>query len=382
MVQGDLYENLIDTPDGRLQGGNILGRWTKLLGAGSSLQVQSYFDRQERHNPGVLSDTNTFDIQAQHDVKLGTAHEIVWGGGERVVRDRFENTIGPTNPFVLLPPAETLTLTNLFAQDTIALRPDLKLTLGSKFEYNSFSGFEYLPSGRLGWQASPTDFFWSSISRVVRTPSRLDRELQAPGITVPAPDFRSEKLIAYEAGYRARPLPQASLSVSLFYNQYDDLRTTSLSPSGGFPVTLANGLAGDTYGVEVWGDYNVTPWWRLSPGFQLLRKRLHLKPGATDISGIQTSAGQDPGHQAFLRSYMNLSDDLDLFVGLRQIGSLGGVAVPAYFEADVRLSWRVTPGVELSVAGLNLVHDHHPEASTPPQLEIPRSVYASVRWSF
>jgi iron complex outermembrane receptor protein len=301
----------------------------------------------------------------------------VWGLGERVVRDRFTNTL---NVFVLEPPSETLTLTNLFAQDTITLRDDLKLTLGSKFEYNSFSGFEYLPSARLGWQASPADFLWASISRAVRTPSRLDRELQAPGILLPAPDFRSEKLIAYEAGYRARPLPQASLSFSVFYNQYDDLRTTSLLPSG--VAILANGLEGETYGFDAWGDYQVTPWWRLSPGFELLRKRFHLKPGANDIAGIQVSTGQDPGHQVFLRSYMNLSDDVDLFVGLRQVGSLGGVPVPSYFEADVRLGWRVAPGVELSLAGLNLVHAHHPEASTPPPLEIPRSVFAGMRWSF
>jgi iron complex outermembrane receptor protein len=126
----------------------------------------------------------------------------------------------------------------------------------------------------------------------------------------------------------------------------------------------------------------VVPWWRLSPGFALLRKRFHLKPGATDISGVQVSTGQDPGHQAFLRSYMNLSDDVDFFVGLRQVGSLGGVPVPSYFEADVRLGWRVAPGVELSLAGLNLVHDHHAEAGVPPLQEIPRSVYAGVRLSF
>ena len=33
-VQGDIYENLIDTPGGRRSGGNLLGRWnTQLLGS-------------------------------------------------------------------------------------------------------------------------------------------------------------------------------------------------------------------------------------------------------------------------------------------------------------------------------------------------------------
>jgi iron complex outermembrane receptor protein len=379
-VQGDLYENIVDTPGGRFNGGNLLGRWTKQLGGGSSLQVQSYLDRQDRSVPGVVSRSDTFDIQAQHNFKLAEAHEIVWGIGQRVFSDLFRNTI-PGNPFVLVPERETLHLTNLFAQDTIALRPDLKLTLGTKFEYNSFSGFEYLPSVRLGWQATPTDFFWGAVSRAVRTPSRLDRELQAPGIVAPATDFRSEKLIAYEAGYRAHPFAEATLSVSFFYNEYDDLRSTA-PPAAGTLAHLTNGLTGNTYGMELWGDYSVASWWRLSPGFSLLRKSLHAKDGEVDIAGIQTSGGHDPGHQLFLRSYMSLANDVDIFVGVRQIGSLGEVGVPAYLEADIRLGWRVTPALELSLAGLNLVHDHHPETPTPPAMEIPRSVYAGLRWSF
>jgi hypothetical protein len=46
----------------------------------------------------------------------------------------------------------------------------------------------------------------------------------------PSPDFTSEKLIAYESGWRAQFLPEATVSVSLFYNDYTDLRTTSPNP--------------------------------------------------------------------------------------------------------------------------------------------------------
>src|SRR5690606_11693452 len=107
--------------------------------------------------------------------------------------------------------------------------------------------------------------------RAVRTPSRIDRELIAPGILTTA-DFQSENVFAYELGYRAQPTARASLSVSLFYNRYDDLRTTELSPQGGLPLRLGNGGKGETYGVEVWGDYQVFDWWRMSGGFSLLGK--------------------------------------------------------------------------------------------------------------
>ena len=52
------------------------------------------------------------------------------------------------------------------------LRPDLRLTVGSKFEHNEITGLETQPSARLHWQATPTDTFWAAMSRAVETPSR------------------------------------------------------------------------------------------------------------------------------------------------------------------------------------------------------------------
>ena len=381
-VQGDIYENLIDTPGGRRSGGNLLGRWsTRVLG--SSLEVQAYYDQQDRNDVaatggGSSERVNTFDVQAQDVVTL-EKHQIVWGFGQRVWQDRFTNT---ANPFVLVPESQTLNLTNVFAQDTIAVAEDVGLTLGSKFEYSTFSGWEAMPSGRIGWRADPKNFLWAAISRAVRSPSRLERDLTAPGIVNPSPDFESEKLVAYEAGWRSQLVSNASLSVSLFYNDYTDLRTTKPDPVTFLPVTFGNGWEGHTYGADVWGSYRPFSWWRLDAGFEILRKDFHLKPGEVDIAGIQTVLGHDPGHQAFVHSYMDIAPNVEFYVGLRQVGSLPDVGVPSYFEADVRLAWRVTPKLELSIAGLNLVHERHAEATGPPIQEIPRSAYIEGRWSF
>ncbi len=383
-VQGDLYENIIDTPGGRRSGGNVLGRWSKRFADGSSFQVQAYYDQQKRSDVaatggGSSDDVKTLDVEAEHAFTWRRNHQIVWGLGYRSWVDRFVNT---ANPFILVPQSETLNLTNLFAQDTIALSDDFKLILGTKFEYSTFSGWAVMPNVRLGWQADPRNFLWAAISRAVRSPSRLERDLTAPGIVNTSPDFQSEKLIAYEAGWRSQLTQQASVSLSLFYNDYDDLRTTSPTPVVVLPVSFGNGWEGHTYGVDVWGSYSPLPWWRLNPGFGLLRKDFRLKPGEMDIAGVQTVLGHDPEHQVFLHSYMDLPHDVQLYVGLRQIGSLSDVGVPSYFEADVRLGWRVSPHLELSLVGLNLVHARHAEASLPPIHEIPRSVYLGARWSF
>ena len=383
-VQGDVYENVIDTPGGRRSGGNVLGHWTRHLADDASLQVQLYYDQEKRSDVsptggGSTQRLRTFDVEAEHVFRWRGVHRIVWGAGYRSWNDRFENT---ANPFTLDPAGETLSLTSLFAQDTIALGENLRLVAGTKFEYSTFSGWAVMPNLRLGWQADARNFVWTAVSRAVRPPSRLERDLSAPGIVNPSPGYQSEKLVAYEAGWRSQLSSRATASVSVFYNDYTDLRTTSPNPVTFLPVNFGNGWEGQTYGVDAWASYTPLRWWRLDAGAGLLHKDFHLKPGQSDIAGVQTVLGHDPEHQVFMRSFIDLPNDVELYVGLRQIGKLADVGVPSYLEADVRIGWSVTPRLELSITGQNLIHARHAEASQPPIFEIPRSVYAGVRWAF
>src|SRR3546814_5046498 len=89
---------------------------------------------------------------------------------------------------------------------------------------------------------------WAAASRAIRSPTPFDRDVvETVGDTVfligPA-DFRSEKLTALEAGVRFVLTSQASLSVSSFYNLYDDLRNIELAPSGFLPLQWGNGIKG------------------------------------------------------------------------------------------------------------------------------------------
>ncbi|HTI87464.1 MAG TPA: TonB-dependent receptor [Alphaproteobacteria bacterium] len=375
-VQGDVFNNPFHT-GGQARGGNALARWTHTLGAASSVEVQTYYDKTERVTPGVVDAVETGDLQAQHTFATG-AHKVVWGGGYRVQTDRFSNTL---NGFALNKERDTTYIGNVFAQDTIALDSDLALTLGTKLEHSTFSGTEYMPEARLGWSVTDDDFLWGAVSRAVRTPSRIDRELQFPGLLLPAPSFDSEKLIAYEIGHRGRLSPRASGTLALYYHDYDDLRTTSLANGSTFPVQLQNGMEGSTYGLEAWGDYALTSWWRLSPGLNVIKKHLHLKPGQTDTSNRQ-AAGNDPEYQASLRSSMDLGRDVEFDIGIRAVDQLSNPSIPSYYSLDTRVGWTVTPGVELSLAGFNLLDSHHPETGPAPQAEIRRTVYVGTRWRF
>ncbi len=377
-LQGDTYRDPLD-PSGALSGSNLLARWTRPLANGSTFELQTYYDEAERQGPGVRDFIRTLDAQAQHTRPIGTWNEIVWGGGIRFNHDEFANT---RTAFVLVPPSRDITLGNLFVQDSIALADDLTLTLGTKFEHSSYSGLEHLPSARLGWRATDTTFLWSAISRAVRTPSRVDRDLVLPGVLAANTTFESESLIAYEVGYRGQPLPRTTLSVSLFYNDYDELRTLEPPAGGGLPLRFGNRMEGHTHGVEVWADHLVNSWWRLSAGANLLRKSFRLKPGSGDVTN-QVAKGNDPDFQAQLRSYMSLTDTVDLTIALRAVDDLPNPAVPGYVEADFRIGWKVAPNLDLSLGGFNLLDAHHPESeAAATRTETRRTVYVGARWKF
>jgi len=58
-------------------------------------------------------------------------------------------------------------------------------------------------------------------------------------------------------------------------------------------------------------------------------------------------------------------------------------SVPSYVTADLRLAWRPSPSLELSIVGQNLFDNQHPEfGAAANRQEIPRSVYGKVTWRF
>jgi iron complex outermembrane receptor protein len=379
-LQGDVFDNRASVNEGytgertSVSGGNLLGRWTH-PSLGGELQVQAYYDLFERSESAAFERTRTYDINLQQSFRWG-AHEVVVGAGHRTIRSRLD--AAPTAPF-LDPPFRDMSLANLYVQDQIALRPDLTLTLGAKYEDHSFSGDQFLPNARLAWVSGAGDLIWGAVSRASRTPNRIERDLTLPGFLVGA-DFQSERLTAYELGYRAHRASGFSYSISAFYNDYSDLRTVSLDPMTVLPLRLTNLGAGQTWGVDAWGGYDVTPAWRLSAGLSTLEKRFPQEPTAQDISGL-ISVGDDPAWQASLRSQSRLRDDLDLDIRIRAVDRLA--AVPGHVEADLRLGWRVNDRLELALSGENLIEDRRVETGDGVRARaFGRTVNASLRAVF
>jgi len=381
-LQSDGYGGAFEQPapgDTIVDGQNVLARWTRPLGEGSDLTVQAYWDRTYRDtHTSFAENLNTYDIDLQHRFPLGQRQNVVWGGGYRLMADQVRS--GAT--LLFSPPDRNLQLFNGFVQDEIELVPDhLRVTLGTKFEHNDFSGFEVQPSGRIAWTPDTRQTLWAAISHAVRTPSRVDRDLFFPAVPpyliAGGRDFDSEKLDAYELGYRLRPWENLSLSLAGFYNQYDDVRSIGTNT-----FTIENGNRAEEAGFEFSGNYQATTWWRLRGGYTFLSKHTYIKPGGSDINRGRAE-GNDPDNQFVLQSMIDLPHGLELDCVFRFVDSLPEPAVPSYFTADVRLGWQLRPNLEISLVGQNLCDNQHPEfGARTTRLEIPRSFYGKVTWRF
>lgn len=377
-LQGDLFDTDVDSlaGDGD-RGHNLLARWTHRFAQDRSLQVQAYYDDYRRRFILTQDKLQTFDVETQFNARLGS-HDIVLGGGLRTTRDDFINNL---NGFHLEPQSRRLWVVNVFGQDRIALAPQLDLIAGLKLEQSSFSGVELLPNVRLAWHPNERTLFWGSVSRAVRTPSRIDRQLVFLPLLAQSTDFDSEKLIAFEAGYRGQPGARTTLSASVFYNLYDDIRTTEFTGNP-LPIRLQNGLEGETYGAEAWLTRQLTDRWRASVGVAALGKNFRLRDGAVDLAD-RASLGADPDFQVVARTDVDLTDRLHLALGLRAVDDLGSSDLGGYVEADARLAWRLSGTVELYAAGNDLLRKGHVESNDASRAQrVRRSLYLGTRLRF
>ena len=407
-VQGDLYhieEQLQPGGEGTVRGANLLGRWTRTISDASDMSLQAYYDRTQLTLPvppaffapaGTLrDDLDTYDLDFQQRAAFGERQVLVWGLGYRFTHDAVQNAPG----LAFFPAELDQSLYSAFVQDEIALRNDLSVTLGTKLEHTDYTGFEYEPSVRLQWNVSERQSLWAAVSRAVRTPSRIDRDISqpAPGylivILAGGEDFASEKLLAYEVGVRGQIGAAVSAALSAFYNKYDDVRSTSFSPPDSvfnlpFPLFFQNNLVGETWGFELSADVQPQERWRLHAAYRLLQEDIRVRPGEFDFNNALNETA-DPQQQALLRSSWDLPGNFGLDAALRWVDNRtaneAGVPrlVPHYTELDLRLAWHPSDAVELSIAGQNLLHSEHVEYGIPgpARTALERQVFAEVRWS-
>ncbi|HKC50136.1 MAG TPA: TonB-dependent receptor [Myxococcota bacterium] len=418
-LQGDLYGGGIDgraaithlDPPGvelsnrktDVSGTNLLARWQHRYDGGSDSSVQLYYDRTRRDEPTFRELRDTLDFDFQHHVTLPFAQDAVWGLGYRY----SSGDVSSLPSLAFTPPRRSDQLFQAFVQDEITLAPELlRLTIGTKFEHNDYSGYELQPSARLLLTPGGSQVFWAAISRPVRTPSRVEDDLEASGFVTVTPlpiftrligngNFDSERAVVYEAGYRTQPLDSLFVDVAGFYNVYRDLLGAKLGApfveagAGGprfvLPIFLSNDLDATVYGVEVALDTRPTDWWQVKVSYSYLQMDVRPQSG-TDLLAAST-AGSSPHNLASLESILDLPHGLELDTTLRYVDVLPnqeGVRISNYFALDLRLGWRMSDRIELQIVGQNLLASQHPEFGKdgPNAVEIRRGCYGQVTWRY
>jgi len=389
-------------PTGKLvagvAGGNLLARWTRAIAPGSELQVRAYYDGTHRDDPTFLDDLDTIDLDLQHRFQLPLRQEVLWGVGYRSMADRNRGK----GLFALDPPDSRDDLFSGFVQDQIAVLDSLRVTVGTKLEHNDFSGFEYQPTARIAWNPFPDQTLWGAVSRAVRIPTRLERDV-AIDATDPAQStvarllgsrtFSSERVIAYELGYRWQLEPVLFVDLAAYYNVYRGLASLEMDapftdPRSGqtvVPIVNKNLTDGVAKGVEASLTFSPVRTWRLVANYTFIR--LTLDPRGEDLNRGRLLAGATPRNQVGLQSFLDLPAHLQLNLLFRYASSLPSSAqlvpgedTPAYATLDAGVAWQGWERLELSLVGRNLLQAHHREF--PGGTEMERAVYAKVAGRF
>ncbi|MBS0481362.1 MAG: TonB-dependent receptor [Proteobacteria bacterium] len=388
---------------------HVLARWKHQVSTDFDFTLQAYFNNLFRTEFGATIDRDLFDLSGEGRWKIDHVNEINFGLSGRISRDRIGSTYSLSDPSG----SNTDRWLTGYLQDEISIVPDkVRLTIGSKFEENNFTGFEIQPSVRLFVRTSPAFAAWASISRAVKTPLLINREMQAnvtliqnvPGFPIPVPvsatfngtsKAQSEEVVAYEAGFRGNLSRTWTYDVALFYNDYSKLSTGDLVgtaplfvPGYFLPVgvqlnyVVGNQGSGQSKGMEASLSGTLARWWKAELSYSYLDLTLNAKPGSYVLSGD----GASPHHQVRLSSVMNLTDKFSTDASIHYVGEAQNHKRAAYTDLDIRATYRFNSQIEVSVVGSNLLKDRRLEYyqdTLPLELVyVPRSVFAEARVRF
>lgn len=396
-LQGDVYASktneVINTPirtapyvqpsayESELHGFNLLSE-LHLHGLGS-WTLRTYLDDAGRDSPMLDEHRRTLDLDLQHASWIG-GHSLMWGMGWRHQRTD---------------PGETQLVTYVgdryrshwtaFVQDRKGLLAEsLQVTAGLKVEGHTDDAVQWQPSIRLAWSVHPRRTTWAAASRAVRAPSSLERDIVTVGSVTPPSEaslglpvelllvpagtsFGSETMAAIELGHREQVGSNWQFDLALYHHHYESLRAYTLLdpivvsdapvPYVNQPLRSANALEGQVAGAELGIAWQAHESWRLRAQYALTSIDLWPSDRSLPLLDTEWRTEEDstPLHQLQFISWMALGSRWQLDHVITTYSRNRGQDVAPWVRWDARLGWNLSPDVELSVVGQNLLRSHH-----------------------
>ncbi len=415
MVSGDIYENETNTKFYRsnyttspyrelvpytpgVNGGFLLGKWTHSLADDNEFYFQAFINNEDRDFHDTTFNTQRVDFEFQHNFKLFSKHDITWGLGYRA--DWFDAERIPELYFT-----KEHTTSDIFSamlQDNIELLEDkLFLTLGAKFQRNTYTGNELMPAAKLLYTPNQKHTFWTSASKAVHTPSVImDNAIYsvivdkgafaASNSFYPKDDLKAETVNAYEAGWRFEPKQNLWFDLATYYNKYDKLTSYEHQTAGwqSFPANhyevyrqYDNMLGGISYGLELAANWRVNE--RLTIGGAYTNQHTnmrHLNNGGNDGPNEKDLYERgSPEELVSINFEFNLPYNLEFDVWVRHTAQIQHRDQKPITDFDLRLGWKPNKNLEFSVAGKNLGDKAERQMSS---IEVHRSLFAKMTYTF
>lgn len=101
-------------------------------------------------------------------------------------------------------------------------------------------------------------FRLGGVNAVPPCPDPVDPNVQNVCALPSEVSYTPDTVTNYELGYRSQPGDTGILNVALYYMEWDDIQIGTFTANGGQPITSNVGAA-ESYGVEVAGEFNITP---------------------------------------------------------------------------------------------------------------------------
>jgi len=381
-------------PD-KSHGGNVHGEWGGTFGDNFSWELISYYAHNHHNWKGTglnfLIDTYEVDLKVgktigRHDLLGG----IRYRNHDFNLKQLYIPSLPPVPDGSVVPlfnfPQQNISedLTSLFLQDTIRLRDNLHLLVGTKYEDN-VTGEQWNPSARLWWNKNERSTCWFAYSNASQLPGMVyrwgtvataytqlpDNSYLVDGIDA-VPSLKPAELEQWEIGNRYIFSENLSLDIAAFYGQYDKLTAF------GSQLVLQTEFNTDT--AETYGGELALNW----HPFNTVQIRSSVSYSDLDIEGI--AAGTTEYSQANWRGNLsavytpnkNHSYHLHLYATERAF-----VEVPGYIRTDIGTTWTPNQDWEISLQIQNLFDPSHPENFSsffgPLPHEVSRTAYLQIR---
>ena len=387
-------------------GGHFLARW-KQVNDNDWQTVQAYLDYSQREDYQLDQQATALDIDFERGWK-NTFGKFAWGVGVRSVFDDLKPNLSPTSVVSFGPASQRNNVVNAFLQSEVNVSDDIRVLTGIGYEYSSVYGSQWQPTIRGIWSVTPKTQLWSSVSYSSRVPSRAETSNVSAKNAYEFtgdPNHDSEKLTSWELGLRFSPYNRLAFDVTAFRYWYSDLTAIKIdrrfdpfvSTSAVGELSISNNADADAYGVELSTRWQVQPDWSLTASYSWLQKSMGSLPMFTEP---MISTNKAPQHQLALQSSWDLTPEVELDLGIYYVSALaptgsdflvfGGDGIDSYVRTDIRVGWQISPEVELSLIGQNLLNDTHQEFSSSPvnvggypeNTEINRSISAKLTVRF